>query len=360
VTTTAPELSGPADRLLEDEPLASSNGVLRLPALLGLAAAVIALTVGLFAVTDLQGRAGFVVVAALLYLVAQTAVSAVVEGPRRSRDRAVTTAVATCFLVALIPLVSVAVYVVRQGATRFDAAFFTETLRGVGVRNPGGGARQAIIGTLQQVGLATLFSVPLGLLVSIYIVEYGRGRLAAAIRFFVDVMTGIPSIVAGLFVFSFWILGLGFGYSGFAAALALTILMLPTVVRSSEEMLKLVPDSLREASFALGVPKWKTILRIVMPTALPGILTGIMLAIARAMGETAPVLLTALGNPNLNTNPFSGAQSSLPLFIYQSAGNSLQAFIDRAWTAALVLILVVMALNLLARVIIKTSKIGKG
>jgi phosphate transport system permease protein len=347
------------DRLIHDTRLSGERGVLHAPALLGLAAAVVAGSLGLFAVTPLQGRAGFVVVTGLLYLVAQTVVSALVEGPRRSRDRAVTTAVTTCFLIALVPLVSVAVYVVQQGAARFDVDFFTKTLRGIGVRDPGGGARQAIIGTLQQVGIATVFSVPLGLLVSIYVVEYGRGRLASTIRFFVDVMTGIPSIVAGLFVFSFWILGLGFGYSGFAAALALTILMLPTVVRSSEEMLKLVPDSLREASFALGVPKWKTVLRIVLPTALPGILTGVMLADARAMGETAPVLLTALGNPNLNTDPFHGAQSSLPLFIYQSAGNSLQVFVDRAWTAALTLILVVMVLNLLARLIVRTSKIGK-
>ena len=345
---------------VRQEPLATRRGVLGAPALLALAAVVLAVTAGLFAVTDLQGRAGFVVVAAVLYLLAQTALSTFVEGRRRAQDRAVTTAVATAFLVALVPLLTVAWFTVQQGTERFDAAFFTETLRGVGARNPGGGALQALVGTLEQVGIATLFSVPFGLLVAVYVVEYGRGRLAAAIRFFVDVMTGIPSVVAGLFVLSFWILGLGFGYSGFAAALALTILMLPTVVRSSEEMLKLVPDSLREASFALGVPKWKTILAIVLPTALPGIVTGVMLAVARAMGETAPVLLTALGNPNLNTNPFEGAQSSLPLFIYQSAGNSLQSFVDRAWTAALTLILVVMALNLLARLVIRRSTLGKG
>lgn len=340
--------------------LAGERQLLGVPALLGLGLLVLAVTAGLFAVTGLQGRADYLVVAALLYLVTQTAVSFALEGARRSRDRAVTTAVTTCFLIALVPLLSVTIYTVKQGIHRFDISFFTDTLRGVGVRDAGGGALQAIVGTLEQVGLATLFSVPFGLLVSVYIVEYGRGRLAGTIRFFVDVMTGIPSIVAGLFIFSFWILGLKFGYSGFAAALALTILMLPTIVRSSEEMLKLVPGSLREASFALGVPKWKTILAIVLPTALPGIVTGVMLAVARAMGETAPVLLTALGNPNLNRNPFSGAQSSIPLFIYQSAGNSLQVFVDRAWTAALTLILVVMVLNLLARLVIRRSKIGKG
>ena len=328
-------------------------------ALLALGAAVVLVTAGLFAVTDLQGRAGFVVVAALLYLASQTALSAVVEGGRRATDRAVTTAVTTAFLVALAPLLSVVSYTITRGATRFDMDFFTLSIRGIGTRDPGGGAYHAILGTLEQVGLATLFSVPLGLLVAIYVVEYGRGRLAAAIRFFVDVMTGIPSVVAGLFVLSFWIIGLGFGYSGFAAALALTILMLPTIVRSNEEMLKLVPDALREASFALGVPKWKTILRIVLPAALPGVLTGIMLAIARAMGETAPVLLTALGTNSINNNPFEGAQSSLPLFIYQSAGNSLSTFVDRAWTAALTLIVVIMVLNLLARLLVRRSTIGK-
>ncbi len=336
-----------------------TRAVLSRPALLALAVAVVAVSAGLFAVTPLQGRAGFLVVTALLYLVAQTALSAVVEGRRRAQDRAVTTAVGTAFLVALAPLLSVLTYTVGRGVARFDVEFFTRSLRGVGTRDPGGGAYHAIIGTLEQVGLATVFSVPLGLLVSIYVVEYGRGRLAATIRFFVDVMTGIPSVVAGLFVLSFWIIGLGFGYSGFAAALALTILMLPTIVRSSEEMLKLVPDSLREASFALGVPKWKTILRIVLPAALPGVVTGIMLAVARAMGETAPVLLTALGTNSINNSPFSGSQSSLPLFIYQSAGNSLDTFVNRAWTAALSLILVIMVLNLLARLVIRRSKIGK-
>ncbi len=334
--------------------------VLSRPALAGLALASLAVTAGLFAATDLQGRAGFVVVLVLVHLALQTAVSTAVEGRRRAADRFVTTVVGTAFLVALAPLVSVLQYTVTQGLTRFDADFFRLSLRGIGVRDPGGGAYHAIMGTLEQVGLATLFSVPLGILVAVYVVEYGRGRLAASIRFFVDVMTGIPSVVAGLFVLSSWILGLGFGYSGFAAALALTILMLPTVVRSSEEMLKLVPDALREGSLALGVPQWKTVLRIVLPTALPGVVTGVMLAVARAMGETAPVLLTALGTNNINLDPFSGPQSSIPLYIFQSAGNSLQTFVDRAWTAALTLILIIMLLNLLARLVIRRSTLRKG
>ncbi|MCW2613578.1 MAG: phosphate transporter, inner rane subunit PstA [Frankiales bacterium] len=328
-------------------------------AVAGLAAAVVAVTALLFSVTDLQGTAGFVVVATLLHLAAQTVLSRVVEGPRRAADRLVTTAVVAAFLLALAPLVSVLLYTLQNGLERFDWDFFYRSLRSIGARDAGGGANHAIVGTLQQVGLATLMSVPLGLLVAVYVVEYGRGRLAATIRFFVDVMTGIPSIVAGLFVLSFWILGLGFGYSGFAAALALTVLMLPVIVRSAEEMLKLVPNDLREASLALGVPRWKTVVRIVLPTALPGIVTGVMLAVARVMGETAPVLLTAFGAASIVRTPFDGPQSSLPLFIYQEAASPQQTAIDRAWTAALTLILVIMVLNLLARLITRRSKIGR-
>ena len=297
----------------------------------------------------------------LLVLLLVPVTSALVEGSRRAKDRLVTTLVCSAFLVALAPLVSVLSYTVEQGRARFDAEFFSRSLRNIGARDAGGGAYHAIMGTLEQVGLATIISVPFGILVAIYIVEYGgRGRLASAIRFFVDVMTGIPSVVAGLFVLSFWILGLGFGASGFAAALALTILMLPTIVRSTEEMLKLVPAALREASLALGVPLWKTILRIVLPTALPGIVTGVMLAIARAMGETAPILLTAFGSASINTDPFNDPQESLALFVYKQAGDAQQTAVNRAWTAALTLIMVVMALNLLARLVTRRSTLKKG
>ena len=278
---------------------------------------------------------------------------------RQVKDRVVTVVVALAFLIALAPLVSVLLLAVREGRHRFDMEFFTHSMRSIGARDTGGGADHAILGTLEQVGITTLICVPFGLLVAIYVVEYGRGRLAATIRFFVDVMTGIPSIVAGLFVLSFWILGLGQGFSGFAAALALSVLMLPIVVRSSEEMLRLVPDSLREASLALGVPRWKTILRIVLPTALPGIVTGVMLAIARVAGETAPVLLTAFGAASINNDPFHGAQSSLPLFVFQQAGDAQPSAVNRAWTAALTLILIVMVLNLLARLLTRRNRLQR-
>ncbi|MDP9436942.1 MAG: phosphate ABC transporter permease PstA [Actinomycetota bacterium] len=341
-------------------PAASLSVGRRLPR--GTAVAVPAFLVLAVAAVGLALGRNVLVWALLGYLLAAVVVpvvSGVVEGRRKAADRLVTTLVVGAFLVALAPLLSLVVYAVGRGATRFDVEFFTTSLRNIGARDAGGGIYHALVGTLQQVGIAALFSVPVGLLVAVYVVEYGRGRLAAAIRFFVDVMTGIPSIVAGLFVLSFWILGLGFGFSGFAAAIALSVLMLPTIVRSAEEMLKLVPGSLREASLALGVPQWKTILWIVLPTALPGIVTGVMLAVARVMGETAPVLLTAFGATSINNNPFSGEQASLPLFIYQESQSSQATAVDRAWTAALVLILVIMLLNLLARLVTRRSTLQK-
>lgn len=322
-------------------------------------AAVVVVDLGLFAVTPLQGNAGFVLVTALLYTLALTALSSTVEGRRRALDRLAGTLVGGAFLVALLPLGALVIYGVKEGSTRFDATFFTHSLRNIGARDAGGGAYHAILGTLEQVGIASSITVPLGLLASIYIVEYGRGRLASLIRFFVDVMTGIPSIVAGLFVLSFWVLGLGFGFSGLAAALSLSVLMLPIVIRTSEEMLTLVPGSLREASLALGVPRWRTVLRIVLPTALPGIVTGIMLAVARVAGETAPVLLTAFGTQSINANPFRGPQASLPLMVFQEAGQPQQTAVNRAWTAALTLILFVMVLNLLARLVTSRSTLRK-
>jgi phosphate transport system permease protein len=188
-------------------------------------------------------------------------------------------------------------------------------------------------------------------------VEYGRGRVSRVISFFVDVLTGLPSIIAGLFILAFWILALHQGFSGFAGALALTVLMIPIVVRSAEEMLKLVPDELREASYALGVARWRTILKVVVPTALPGIVTGVMLAVARVAGEIAPLLLTVFGTNLINANPFSGEQSALPLYIYSQAGQPQQAAVDRAWAAALVLIVIIMLLNFIARLIAGRSRL---
>jgi phosphate transport system permease protein len=311
--------------------------------------AAVALTAGLFAVTDLAGTVGFLLVAVPLAVAAVTAVTAVVEGRRRATDRLVTAVVYGAFVLAVTPLVSVLVLTVTRGLARLDGTFLTHSMRNVGARDAGGGAYHAILGTLQQVGIASALAIPLGLLTAVYLVEYGRGSLARVVSFFVDVMTGLPSIVAGLFILAFWVLVLRRGFSGFAGALALSILMVPVVVRSAEEMLRLVPGELREASFALGIPRWKTIARIVLPTALPGIVTGIMLAVARVTGETAPLLLTVFGNASINPNPFAGPQSALPLFVFTEAGKPNEAAIERAWAGALTLILLVMVLNLAAR-----------
>ncbi|GII34579.1 phosphate transport system permease protein PstA [Planotetraspora mira] len=271
---------------------------------------------------------------------------------RRAKDQAVRALVYLAFAIAIVPLVSVLWLVVKNGLKRFDLEFLTHSMRNIGARDAGGGAYHAIIGTLEQVLLASLIAVPIGLLTAVYLVEYGNGRrLSRFISFFVDIMTGVPSIVAGLFVLAFWILVLGMPFSGFAGALSLSILMMPVVVRSTEEMLRLVPNELREASYALGVPKWRTIVKVVLPTAFTGIVTGVMLAVARVAGETAPLLLTVFFTDSINEDPFNGPQMGLPLYVFGQSSLPQDIAIDRAWTGALTLILIVMLLNLVARLI---------
>ncbi|MEU5563874.1 phosphate ABC transporter permease PstA [Micromonospora musae] len=307
-----------------------------------------------------------VVLGALLYLVGLFVAAKAVEGPRAARNRTWSALIHSAFVLAVLPLASVAWTLISKGVERLDGDFFLTSMNNIGARDPNGGAYHAIIGTLEQVGVAALISVPLGILCAIYIVEYGRGKFAFAIRFFVDVMTGIPSIVSGLFVLAFWVLIVSPwfndgrpSFSGFAAALALSVLMLPTVVRSTEEMLRLVPAPLREGAYALGVPKWKTILRVVLPTALPGIVTGVMLAVARAAGETAPVLLVAGGGASINFNPFENNQSSLALFVYQQAGDASRYAPARAWAAALTLVALVLILTIAAKLLARRNRLGR-
>jgi phosphate transport system permease protein len=299
--------------------------------------------------------AGAVFFGTLLYLVAIVVLSVLVEGSRQAKDRLATALVSTAFVIALLPLISLIFTVVTNGLARFDLTFFTNSLRGV--VGAGGGALHAIVGTLEITGVATLISVPIGLMTAIYLVEYGRGTLARGITFLVDVMTGIPSIVAGLFAYAMFALVFGQGVRmGFAGSVALSVLMIPVVVRACEELLKLVPNELREASYALGVPKWLTVVKIVLPTSIAGIVTGIMLAIARVIGETAPLLITAGITQSMNYNLFDERMASLPVFVfnsYDSQGTDAAAYLDRAWAGALVLILIVMILNLLARLVAK-------
>ncbi len=309
------------------------------------------------AFTSVDGVAGTLIVAALLYLVLQTGWSFAVEGRRHAIDRLATTLVYTTFLVALAPLASVLISVVARGITVFNWEFLTSSMRNVSPRSPGGGALHAMIGTIEQVGIATIIAVPIGIMAAIYLVEYGGGPLAKWVSFFVDVMTGVPSIVAGLFVFTGLVLTFGLGRSGFAAAISLVILMIPVIIRTTEEMLKIVPNDLREASYALGVPKWKTILRIVLPTASAGIITGVMLAVARVSGETAPLLLTTFLSQSINWNPITGPQASLPTFVWDQIGSGTDASINRAWAGAMLLILFVVVLYVAAKLVARRFKI---
>ncbi|MFD3513646.1 phosphate ABC transporter permease PstA [Streptomyces sp. NPDC058657] len=343
-------------------PLASTLAGKSLPrwSPFGFAALSLALAVGVGTLAGWQSKVQWGLIAAVLFVAVTYTASAVVEDKRQAKDRVATSVVWVCFLLAIIPLASLLFTTISRGMKVLDGYFLTHSMAGVPGFEVGGGVYHALIGTLEQVGLATLIAAPIGLLTAVYLVEYGKGALAKAVTFFVDVMTGIPSIVAGLFLLAIMLM-FQLQVSGFMGALALSILMVPVVVRSTEEMLKLVPNELREASLALGVPKWRTILKVVLPTAVGGITTGVMLAVARIAGETAPIMLLVFGSQLINTNPFDGAQSSLPFYIWEQYRVGSEASYDRAWAAALVLIAFVMILNLVARGIArwKAPKTGR-
>jgi phosphate transport system permease protein len=283
--------------------------------------------------------------------------SRVVEGPRRAKDRLMTLAIAAAFGLAMIPLFSLVFEVAKRGIPGLSVEFFTEDARGV---VGGGGAAHAIMGTLIITAVASVISVPIGIMAAIYLNEYGTGRLRRALTFFVDVMTGIPSIVAGLFAYALFEIFLGPGIRlGVMGSVALSVLMIPIVIRSAEEVLKIVPDHLREAAYALGTPKWKTITKVVLPTAFAGLVTGVMIAIARIIGETAPLLVTTGVVDSMNTDPFNGRMQNLAVYAYneyRSPGVMKQASYDKAWAAALTLIAIVMILNVAARLVYRRYK----
>ncbi|HEY2478511.1 MAG TPA: phosphate ABC transporter permease PstA [Solirubrobacterales bacterium] len=294
---------------------------------------------------------------ALVGIVAIYAWSRAVEGRRRAKDRAITMAIASAFGVSMAPLISLLYEVIKRGARGISWEFFTSDARGV---VGGGGAEHAIVGTLVITACAALISVPIGIMAAIYMNEYGRGPLRRALTFFVDVMTGIPSIVAGLFAYALFELFFGPSIQmGIMGSIALSVLMIPIVIRSAEEVLKIVPNHLREASYALGTPKWKTIVKVVLPTAFAGLVTGVMLATARIIGETAPLLVTTGVVDSLNANPFHGRMQNLAVYAYnqyRSPGVMKQASYDRAWAAALTLIAIVMILNVIARLVYRRYK----
>lgn len=334
-------------------PVSSDLTAGRLPRFAPLVAAVIAVGAGvLLGLLTGGGPVATVLFAALAYVVVLPAWYAAVEGRRAATDRLVTSLVWGALAVALVPLVSLLWTVVRRGAPQLDATFLGQDAFITALHQPTG-IIHAIVGTMMITVTAAVMSVPLGIFAAIYLIEYGAGsKLAAAIRFLVDVMTGIPSIVAGLFAFALFTLLFGPAYrSGLGGAAALSLLMVPIVVRSTEEMLRLVPNELREAAYALGTPKWRTILKVVLPTALGGIVTGVTLATARVVGETAPLLLTAGITTKINWNVFSGYMTTLPVTVYSSQAKGHPEDFDVAWGAALVLVLIVLVLNIVARIV---------
>jgi phosphate transport system permease protein len=265
---------------------------------------------------------------------------------RRARSAALVGLLIAAVVVAVGVLAWVLVYVAIQGAGALNLGFLTQTPPG----NPaaaGGGFFNGIVGSLIIVGIAAAIAIPLGIGAAIYLVEYGRGRLSATIRFFNDVLIGIPTIVTGAFIYAIWVTR--FGFSGFAGSLALAIVMLPLVTRTTEEMLRLVPNELREGSLALGATRSQTVMRVCIPTALPGIITGAMLAVARAMGETAPLLLTALGNDLFTEYNPARRMSTLSLQIFDNAVTGFQEGQSRAWAGALTLIAIVLIFTFVAR-----------
>jgi phosphate transport system permease protein len=257
---------------------------------------------------------------------------------------------------ALVPLVLIIYYLIYKGLGSWSGSFFTTDPNGNFFGNPGG-IRSALVGTLELVGLATLISVPIGIAVALYLTEYGKdGRFANVVRYFVDVMTGVPSIVFGLFIYIVLVTSHvgGSGFAGWKGALALSLLMLPIVIRSCEVVLLLVPASLREAALALGAPRWRIVWKVVLPTARTGLVTGSLLAVARGMGETAPLLFTVSAASVLTGN-LNSEMNTLPVQIFNDITNPRDVVVARAWGAALTLVALVLILNLIARAISRRS-----
>jgi phosphate transport system permease protein len=283
-----------------------------------------------------------------------------VSAGRRRRDRIARGAILAATLLALVPLALIVYYLLKKGLGSWSGSFFTTDPTGNTFFKSSsiGGIKSAILGTLEIVALASAISIPIGIGVAIWLVEYGRESwFAHSVRFFVDVLTGVPSIVFGLFVYIVLIVGTGSTYAGYKGSIALGLLMLPIVIRSGEVILLLVPNGLRESALALGAPRWKVIFRIVLPTALPGMVTGVLLAVARAAGETAPLLFTAAATLKTNFN-LGEFMNSLPVQIYKDVTSPTQSVVNRAWGAALTLVLLILLLNLIARLVSRRSRLA--
>jgi phosphate transport system permease protein len=283
-----------------------------------------------------------------------------VSPARKRRDRIARSSILAATLIALVPLALIVYYLLRKGLGSWSTDFFSSDPTGnTFFKNSNiGGVKSALLGTLEIIGLASAIAVPVGIGVAVWLVEFGKAsRFATAVRFFVDVLTGVPSILFGLFIYIVLIIGTGTSYAGYKGSLAIALLMLPIVTRAAEVILLLVPDSLREAALALGAPRWRVIARIVLPTALPGLVTGVLLAVARAAGETAPLLFTA-GSTFKSSSDLGTFMNSLPVQIYNDVTSPTTSVVNRAWGAALTLVLMIGALNLIARLIARRSRLA--
>jgi phosphate transport system permease protein len=279
---------------------------------------------------------------------------------RRRRDRVARSAILAATLLALVPLVLIVYYLLKKGLGSWSPSFFTTDPTGnTFFKNSTiGGIKSAIFGTIEMVALASAIAIPLGTGVALWLVEYGRSsRFAQTVRFFVDVLTGVPSIVFGLFVYIVLVVGTHSTYAGYKGSIALSLLMLPVIIRSAEVILMLVPAGLRESALALGSPRWRVIAKVVLPTALPGMVTGVLLAVARAAGETAPLLFTA-ASTHKTTTDLGAFMNSLPVQIYSDVTSPTASVVDRAWGAALTLVVLILLLNLIARLISRRSRLA--
>jgi phosphate transport system permease protein len=277
---------------------------------------------------------------------------------RRRADLAMRVVLLGTFMVAVVPLVLIIGVTLANGLSAMSLEFLTQT-QPLSFRREGGGFVHGLIGTAMMVGIAIAISVPLGIAAAVFLTEYQTSRLARPVRFFTDVMTGVPSIFVGLFVYATLVRGFDLGFGTLPGGIAISILMLPIIVRSAEEILKLVPADLRSASTAMGARRWQTTLKVVLPAAAPGLITGVMLAVARGAGETAPLILTAFGTPYLVTALVGEAQTALPLLVFEGARQPFEAAQARAWAGALELVVFVLLLTVLARFIGGRSRVTR-
>jgi len=283
-----------------------------------------------------------------------------VSPARRRKDKLARGAILAGTVIALIPLILIVYYLLRKGLSSWSVSFFTTDPTGSTFFKSAsiGGIKSAILGTIEIVALASVMAIPTGIAIAVWLVEYGKGSwFANTVRFFVDVLTGVPSILFGLFIYIVLIIGTGSSYAAYKGSLALALLMLPVVIRSAEVILLLIPDALRESALALGAPRWRVIFSIVLPTALPGMVTGVLLAVARAAGETAPLLFTAAATLKTSFN-LGQFMNSLPVQIYSDVTSPTTAVVNRAWGAALTLVVMILLLNLIARLVARRSRLA--